>query len=980
MTFILFPEDALKFADQLGGKAGALAVLAPHDFPIPAWFVLTPAAFVEATQWVSTVTGHAETNSPTTLLGQHLSSIARNSTTDDLNGSPQSVAVQPPVGAKHSASRLSRSADTNYPSVGAKHSASTLSRSADTNYPLVGAKHSASTLSRSADTDRPNALPLQPVPLLSPTVQTALKNALAQLCPHGELVAVRSSALEEDGVSHSFAGQLESFLNVPLEEVGDRIQQVWQSGFSDRLLTYRQEHQLEGLPQPPAVLIQQMVAADVAGVAFSANPVTGQRGVSVVSAVAGLGTSLVAGDADADTWTVNRGGAIGDRQLITPDRPLLTDKQIIAVAQLARRAERHFGRPQDIEWAIAQGTLYLLQSRPITTLSQTPDPDGVLNIWDNSNIAESYGGITTPLTFSFARHVYEQVYRQFCRMMGVADGAIAQHDTTFRRMLGLVRGRMYYNLLNWYRILALLPGFTINRHFMEQMMGVREELPADVLATLNQATRGDKIRDSLRLGRTLLGLVQNYATLPRHIRQFYQRLDRALQLPVAELATMRPDELVAHYHDLEQQLLTRWDAPLVNDFFAMIFYGVLRKLTVNWCGDTAGTLQNDLISGEGGMISAEPAIRVQQMAEAIDDPTFIALLCTGSLPQIMARMDSETDFKAQYDDYLTKFGDRCLEELKLESATLDDEPLMLLRAVGNVGSRLMGAPARGHSAAEDRQDVRYLAEMQVQTVLKPNPIKRILFNWVLQNARARVRDRENLRFERTRVFGRVRRIMVELGRRFYAHDLLTHPRDIFYLELPEILGTLDGTATSTNLKGLAALRQTEFEQYRHLPTPGDRLQTHGIATLGTLDVSSNMTDAKSSNQLATAPQSAFSIVNPAWIGLGCCPGIVRAPVQVITNPKTAVLQPGTILVAERTDPGWILLFPAAAGLLVERGSLLSHAAIVAREMRIPAIVSISGITQQLNDGDWVEMDGSTGTIRLIDPEIPFVESSTGAIE
>ena len=102
---------------------------------------------------------------------------------------------------------------------------------------------------------------------------------------------------------------------------------------------------------------------------------------------------------------------------------------------------------------------------------------------------------------------------------------------------------------------------------------------------------------------------------------------------------------------------------------------------------------------------------------------------------------------------------------------------------------------------------------------------------------------------------------------------------------------------------------------------------------------------------------------------------MRAPVQVIRNPKTAVLQPGTILVAERTDPGWILLFPAAAGLLVERGSLLSHAAIVAREMRIPAIVSLPGITAQLQDGDWVEMDGSTGTVRLIDPEIP---SSGGA--
>jgi len=886
MTFILFPEDAPNFADQLGGKASALAALTLHDFPIPAWFVLTPAA-------------------------------------------------------------------------------------------CVGATHAATLVACHPAPTHPHTLSLQSVSPLSPQVQTALTHALAQLCPQCDRVAVRSSALDEDGISHSFAGQLESFLNVPLDQVADRVQQVWQSGFSDRLLAYRQQHQLEGLPQPPAVLIQRMVDADVAGVAFSANPVTGQRGMAVISAVAGLGTNLVAGDSDADTWTVSRSGEIGDRQLVTPDRPLLTDEQVMAIAQLARRAAHHFGRPQDIEWAIAQGTLYLLQSRPITTLRHTSDPDGGLNIWDNSNIAESYGGITTPLTFSFARHAYEQVYRQFCRMMGVAEGAIAQHDTTFRRMLGLVRGRIYYNLLNWYRVLALLPGFTLNRQFMEQMMGVREELPADVLATLNQATTGDKVRDSLRLGQTLLGLARNYITLPRQIRRFYQRLDHALQLPVAELKAMRPDELVAHYHDLEQQLLTRWDAPLVNDFFAMIFYGVLRKLTVAWGGDRAGTLQNDLISGEGGMISAEPALRVRQMAETIRDPAFGALLRTGTLPQIKTGMASEPNFQAQYDSYLAKFGDRCLEELKLESATLDDEPLMLLRSVGSVASSLNVSQMLGKKkGAGATQDVRSLAEATVKTALKAHPVKRILFNWVLRNARSRVRDRENLRFERTRVFGRVRQIMVELGRRFYAQDLLTDPRDIFYLELPEILGTLDGTATITNLKGLANLRQTEFEQYHHLPTPGDRLQTYGITTLGTMNAHAPLSDRNLPNPLSNAQSPPpLCPLHPAISGLGCCPGIVRAPVQVIRNPKTAVLQPGTILVAERTDPGWILLFPAAAGLLIERGSLLSHAAIVAREMRIPAIVSLPGITAQLQDGDWVEMDGSTGTVRLIDPEIP---SSGGA--
>jgi rifampicin phosphotransferase len=448
----------------------------------------------------------------------------------------------------------------------------------------------------------------------SNAVQMALAEALLKLCPHGEPVAVRSSAHDEDGQSHSFAGQLDSYLWVAPAEVPARVAEVWRSGFSDRIFAYRQEHHYTQLPTPPAVLIQKMVDAEMAGVAFSADPVTGRRGVAVVSAVRGLGTTLVSGESNADTYYVDRQGQILRRQLaLIPNAEpnvepkvenvaILTDLQVQAIAQLARQVEQHFDRPQDIEWAIENGQIFLLQARPITTLTRIPDPDGVMNLWDNSNIVESYGGITTPLTFSFARRAYEEVYRQFCRMMGVPRTAIAQQDQTFRQMLGLLRGRIYYNLLNWYRVLALLPGFRVNRGFMEQMMGVKTALPADVLVELEGATWRDRLQDSFRLVNTLRGLLTNYLTLPRQIRQFYQRLDQALSLPQSELEHLRPDQLAAYYHDLERQLLTRWDAPLVNDFFAMIFYGVLRKLSTTWCGDAQGTLQNDLISGEGGMV------------------------------------------------------------------------------------------------------------------------------------------------------------------------------------------------------------------------------------------------------------------------------------------------------------------------------------------------------------------------------------------
>lgn len=805
---------------------------------------------------------------------------------------------------------------------------------------------------------------------LSPDLKALVNAALLEISPNGEPVAVRSSAADEDGTQQSFAGMLDSFLCVRPTDVEAKVAEVWQSGDSQRVQAYRQEHGLGGAPQLPSVLIQRMVAADSAGVAFSADPVSGRRGIAVVSAVWGLGTGLVSGECDADTWRIDRRGEIVERDIackrmahraesggngvrreIVPTekaaRPALTDVQVQAVAALARQAERLFGRPQDIEWALEGDQIYLLQSRPITSLAGLPDPDGNYNLWDNSNIAESYSGVTTPLTFSFARRAYEAVYRQFCRMMGVPKETLVEHDDLFHRMLGLVQGRVYYNLLNWYRLLALLPGFTFNRRFMEQMMGVRESLQEDALSVSAPAGRGARWRDGIRLLRSVGGLAMSYVALPRQKERFYRRLDEALgtQEAVNSLDELRLDELSAHYRSLERRLLMHWDAPLVNDFFAMIFFGVLRRLTGKWCGDPEGTLQNALLSGEGGIISAEPARLLREMAEiARQDASLIEALRHCTLDDANHNIQSRPDFKEKYLAYLGRFGERCLEELKLESETLHDDSLPLIRAIGNLATK------NPPDCSERPESPRLAAQARVRESLKRRPLRRLLFGWVLRNARARVRDRENLRFERTRVFGRARRIFVAMGRRFYAEGVLDDPKDIFYLEVEEALGFIEGTATSTDLRALAAVRKAEFARYRDSPAPDDRFETRGAVYLG---------------NAFRAEKPIDSLEGEVRCGTGCSPGIVRGTAYVVTDPRTAQIPHGTILVAAQTDPGWILLFPSAAGLLVERGSLLSHSAIVAREMGIPAIVSMAGITRWLSTGDLVEMDGSTGVIRKL---------------
>jgi hypothetical protein len=403
--------------------------------------------------------------------------------------------------------------------------------------------------------------------------------------------AVRSSALDEDSRTHSFAGQLDSFLDVPLTEIPRRIIDVWKSGFSERVYLYRQQNRLSLPPPVPAVIVQEMVPAEAAGVVFSVDPVSCRSGTALVAAVRGLGDKLVSGESNSDNFEVNRLHEITQRSHSRP--AAISDEQAIRIAALARQAAQTFGVPQDIEWAIAEDTLYLLQSRPITSLEGKADVDGRYQLWDNSNIAESYAGVTTPLTFSFARHVYEEVYRQFVKILQVPRTRIERERDTFGRMLGLIQGRVYYNLLSWYRILGMLPGFAINRRFMEQMMGVSKSLPDDLVEEIARANTTSKWQDSFDLARTILGLAGNHFSLARKMQRFYRRLQQALQTPETPLEEQRADELAAYFRRLQRELLVHWDAPLINDFFAMIYYGLLRTLVKKWCDDQASSLQNN---------------------------------------------------------------------------------------------------------------------------------------------------------------------------------------------------------------------------------------------------------------------------------------------------------------------------------------------------------------------------------------------------
>jgi pyruvate,water dikinase len=776
------------------------------------------------------------------------------------------------------------------------------------------------------------------------SVTAEVRAALARICPQGEPVAVRSSAVEEDSAHASFAGQLESFLRVPHEEVARRIADVWRSGFSARVVEYRRQIGLTGEPQAPAVLVQRMIPADVSGIAFSADPVSGNRALCVVASTRGLGDKLVAGEVEGDVYHVSEDGIVTIKSE-TGEAANLPEAMVQAVARLARATEQHFGRPQDIEWAAETDRLYLLQARPITTLAAEPDETGGTILWDNSNIVESYSGVTAPLTFSFARGVYEAVYREFLGNLGVSREVIDANAQVFRNMLGLIEGRVYYNLLNWYRMLTLLPGFAANKRYLDLMLGVDQALRAELATLVEEPSAESRSQPfaAVRLLRPALGILVNWLVLPLKIKRFQDRLDAALVPPPKSVADMRLDELAVYYRGIEGNLLVHWDAPVLNDFFCMIFFGLSRQALRRWGGSDGEALHGDLLQRQGDIISTEPAQRIAEMAMIVaDDARLSAALVSGDPEECSRMIQDNPAFRKKYDDYLDRFGDRCLQELKLESPTLRDDPRSLLQTIGDFAA----------NPRTDR-DVREATDpnMALGRLLRRTPLRLVIARWLVRQARRRIRHRENLRFERTRVFGLARRIFLEIGRRFKAVSVLDDERDVFYLEVGELLGFIEGTATMRDLRALAKLRKAEFDRFRRLPDPPSRFETRGAVAVAT-------------------PQAAFEDLDfdastEERRGLGCCPGLVRGPVRLIEEPKGQKVEPGQILVAKHTDPGWVFLFTNAAGLIVERGSLLSHSAIVAREMGIPAVVSVAGLTRWLADGDEVELDGATGIVRRL---------------
>ena len=787
--------------------------------------------------------------------------------------------------------------------------------------------------------------------------------------------AVRSSSVEEDSSSFSFAGQFETFLYIKKENMIEKIKDVWISSFSSHVMKYRKEGSINNEINVPAVIVQEMINSDKAGVGFSVNPVNGNYDEAVISGTYGLGTSIVDGDENGDLFIYDKKTKKIKKEIRTKkirqvldfenqkikteeiniEEEVLTNDEIHELGENILNIEKYYGKPQDMEWAFEKGKLYILQTRPITTLEKTNEKTSNTIIWDNSNIVESYPEITLPLTFSFIRKAYSDVYKRFSEITGVPAKVVESYQVVYDNMLGLLKGRVYYNLINWYKLLMLFPNSKGNSKFMEQMMGVKKELSEEnlnenLLEAEEKMTGWEKFRNRLEKYKAGFTLFMNMFLIEKKAEKFYKIIDENLNGKNSNLDNKNIKELKKYYKFLENKFLKNWEIPIINDFLVMVWFGLSKKMAEKYIKENFEEKHNILIAQEGNdMISVEPSRYIKKMSDILRQDNSLQneiktiIKNNGESRIDVLKLTKNTKFNFLFNEYMEKFGDRTVHELKLEAPTLKEEPIFLIKMIHSLS---MTENIQEHTKRNISEE-----QKKIYDNLKISPVKKYLLKKTVFYAKKFIKLRENLRYERTKVFGTVRKIMKKMGTHLKNNNLINNEKDVFYLTVDEIFGLVDGSIIDVDLKKLIELRKEQYKKYETGAILPDRFLTKGF-----LGENFYYEDLAENSQLDENTLK----------GTGCSKGIVKGKVKVVLNPMNTEVEDGDIVVTKSTDPSWVMVFPLLKGLIVEKGSLLSHSAIISREMNIPAIVGVQGATTALKTGDMVQFDGSTGIIKKLD--------------
>lgn len=566
-------------------------------------------------------------------------------------------------------------------------------------------------------------------------------------------------------------------------------------------------------------------------------------------------------------------------------------------------------------------------------------------IFDNSNIAESYSGVTTPLTYSFARYAYQEVYKHFCRMMGVGKRTIDQHKEMFSRMIVFIGYRMYYDLINWYTLVSFLPGYKFNREFFEKMLGVQEGYDHSYDEKSSFFQKYFIILPRLLFQTT--GILFSFVLMGHLIRRFNKRFDQIFhKIDAIKLHDLNLKQLESLYLKLHVDLTSQWRIPIANDFAVMVSTGVADRLFQKWLSES--NVCSYLYSkSHNSLISLDPGLQILDMTTLIKDDLLISQVFEreqnpASILNILKKDFADHCVTNSLFKYLEKYGSRTPNELKLETTTLKEKPEVFIELLRNVVN----------SKNDIKNDIIRKDRIEPKKYDTLNATKKIIISWSLNWATKSIGRREETRLRRALIFGYARKIFLAMGQKFHQSAMLDSYNDIFYLTTDEISAIIRKGKTEVALKNITRNRKKEFEYWQSVELPRRIETSKPIAEI------EEEFKAKNRCRGTTIRPNVLKGIVASRPKIDAIFGTVL----VLAEFNPGVNFEGKILVTKQTDPGWTIIFPLLKGLIVERGGMLSHAAIVARELNIPCIVGVDSATTFIKDGSHIQMDLDKGEI------------------
>jgi phosphohistidine swiveling domain-containing protein len=696
-----------------------------------------------------------------------------------------------------------------------------------------------------------------------------------------KVFAVRSSAKGEDGAELSFAGLFHTELSVVYNNLWPAVEKCRRALDSQGLRNYLAHHQKTFHSSDLHLIIQEMVPADCAGVLFTVHP-SGYADRRLVEVARGLGDQVVEAKVAVERWLFNK--TTQDWLLeATPSETILTPKMLQELQQMSLKLEESDDFFYDVEFAFTGPKLHVLQARPITTLRHKK-----LMLLDGANIQENYPRMSTPLTLSGLQRGYEINFRSLLKKMGVEAHTIEELSEPLKNMTYVLNGHVYYRIENWSAIIARTPFFSKSALSSFQLM-------TGALTQSQSLRKKPSWRQSLtiffNLARTLI--------LRSHFERQYEEAMARFYQEAKNLPGKNQEERVKEILAWSERVYASYWFPLLNDLFCGLFLYFCTKILEK--KNLSTTLLNDYIGSIEDMESAKCVSHLKQLALSLSLPEI------DSIQRGHPKLTQET--QRAVSAYLERFGDRSVEEMKIETPSKRENIPAFLGELVQLKKALENAP-------------------QIEKVLFHFELG-VIFSWCLKQYTQALRFRENSRFHRVRVKGLLREEILRLSEKLEL--------DLFYLHADEL------TLSTEKWQGLIEARQKTW--FKNIPMPQRLLWFEGVDY-----------EALSASKTPPSPNQ----------GLGCAGGIVEAEVLVIDRPDTGVNVEGKILVAETTDPGWIYLMLQAKGLIIERGNMLSHTAIIGRELGIPTIISFPQAKQKLA-GKRIRMNGQTGKVDIIDP-------------